>query len=154
MYDPVTSTFTSMPADPQDRMYHSEAFLLPDGRVVAIGNNPSNGSFDLGISIYSPWYMSVPRPTIMSAPGQLDYGSTQNLTVSGGIGRVTLIRPASVTHSSDPNQRSVDLQLTGTGTNVSITMPGNPNILPPGYYMMFAQDMNGVPSVATWVHVG
>ncbi len=154
MYDPVANAFTSLPADPADRMYHSEAFLLPDGRVATIGNNPATGDFDLGISIYSPWYMSRDRPTISNAGDQFDYGSTQKLAVSGNIGRVTLIRPASVTHQSDPNQRSVDLPLSGTGTDISVTVPDNPNLLPAGYYMMFAQDMNGVPSVAKWVHVG
>ncbi|AEH11652.1 galactose oxidase-like domain-containing protein [Candidatus Protofrankia datiscae] len=154
MYDPVTNTFTPMPADPLARMYHSESFLLPDGRVASIGNNPATGAFDLGISVYSPWYMSRPRPAITAAAEQFDLGSTQNLTVSGNIGRVTLIRPASVTHQSDPNQRSVDLPTTGTGTNISVTVPSNPNIIPAGYYMMFVQDTNGVPSVAKWVHVG
>jgi hypothetical protein len=154
MYDPVANAFTPMPADPAVRMYHSEAFLLPDGRVATIGNNPATGDFDLGISIYSPWYMTRNRPTISNAGDQFDYGSMQKLTVSGNIGRVTLIRPASVTHQSDPNQRSVDLPLSGTGTEASVTVPDNPNLLPAGYYMMFAQDTNGVPSVAKWVHVG
>ncbi|WP_242606966.1 galactose oxidase-like domain-containing protein [Protofrankia symbiont of Coriaria ruscifolia] len=154
MYDPVANTFTPVPADPLARMYHSESFLLPDGRVASIGNNPATGEFDLGISVYSPWYMSRQRPTITAAADQFDLGSTQNLTVSGNIGRVTLIRPASVTHQSDPNQRSVDLPITGTGTNISVAVPSNPNIIPAGYYMMFVQDMNGVPSVAKWVHVG
>ncbi|MBE3203797.1 PA14 domain-containing protein [Parafrankia irregularis] len=154
MYDPVTNTFTPMPADPLNRMYHSSAFLLPDGRVAAIGNNPSDGSFDLGISVYSPWYMNRARPTISDAPAQFDYGGNYDLTVSGGIGRATLIRPSSVTHSSDPNQRSVDLPITGTGTSISVEMPTNPNLVPPGYYMLFVQDSSGVPSVARWVHVG
>ncbi|MDQ4103314.1 MAG: DUF1929 domain-containing protein [Actinomycetota bacterium] len=154
MYDPVTNAFTSMPADPEDRMYHSEAFLLQDGRVVAIGNNPADGSFSLTISIYSPWYMSLPRPEIISAPSTITYGSTQSLSVTGNIGRATLIRPASVTHSSDPNQRSVDLDVSGSGSNIAVQIPNNRNLLPPGYYMLFVQDMDGVPSVAKWVQVG
>jgi galactose oxidase-like protein/PA14 domain-containing protein len=154
MFDPVTGTLTSMPADPQDRMYHSEAFLLPDGRVAALGNNPADGSFDLGISIYSPWYMSVPRPSITSAPTQIDYGSTISLTGSSPVARAVLIKPASVTHSSDPNQRSVDLALSGSGSSVTVTMTTNPNMAPPGYYMLFIQSTSGVPSVAKWVHVG
>jgi len=153
IYDPVANTITPVAADPQDRMYHSEAYLLPDGRVAAIGNNPADGSFSLGISIYSPWYMSVPRPTITSAASQFDYGSTQSVGVTGTIKRATLIHPASVTHSSDPNQRSVDLPVTGTGSTISLAVPNNPNLLPPGYYMLFVQDASGAPSVAKWVHV-
>ena len=153
IYDPYANTFTPAAADPQDRMYHSEAFLLPDGRVAAIGNNPADGSFGMAISMYSPWYMNVPRPTINTAPAAAGYGSTQQLTVTGNIGRATLIRPASVTHQADPNQRSVDLTLTGTGANLTVKIPNNRNLLPPGYYMLFVQDTNGVPSTAKWVHI-
>jgi hypothetical protein len=59
-----------------------------------------------------------------------------------------------VTHQADPNQRSVDLPVSGTGSSISVRVPDNPNLLPPGYYMMFAQNTAGVPSVATWVRVG
>jgi galactose oxidase-like protein len=33
-------------------------------------------------------------------------------------------------------------------------MTTNPNMAPPGYYMLFIQNTSGVPSVAKWVHVG
>ena len=66
MYNPAANTFTpGMAADPVPRGYHSSAFLLPDGRVMAIGNNPGNGSFDMRISVYSPPYLfNGPRPQI------------------------------------------------------------------------------------------
>jgi streptogramin lyase len=32
-------------------------------------------------------------------------------------------------------------------------MPANPNLVPPGYYMLFVVDRKGVPSMAHWVHV-
>ncbi|WP_242424050.1 galactose oxidase early set domain-containing protein [Frankia sp. EI5c] len=98
--------------------------------------------------------MSRDRPAVSAAPAQFDYGQSYDLTVSGDIGRATLIRPSSVTHSSDSNQRSVDLTVTGTGTTISVAVPSNPNLAPPGYYMLFVQDSAGVPSVARWVHVG
>nr|MDT0667817.1 galactose oxidase [Micromonospora sp. DSM 115978] len=57
IYDPVTDSFQSIPTDPIARMYHSEAILLPDGRVATVGSQPGTGEFELGISIYSPWYV-------------------------------------------------------------------------------------------------
>ncbi|SNQ48378.1 conserved exported hypothetical protein [Frankia canadensis] len=153
--NPATNRFTSVPPDPQDRTYHSQAFLLPDGSVAALGNNPVDGSFSTTISVYRPWYMSRARPSITAAAETFGYGSHQALTVDGDIGRVTLLRPASVTHQADPNQRSVDLPISAGGQagHLAVDVPSNPNLLPPGYYMMFAQNTAGVPSVARWVRV-
>ena len=61
-----------------------------------------------------------------------------------------LIRPSAVTHSSDSEQRSVDLAVNGS----QLTVPANHNLTPPGWYMLFVRDSAGVPSVAKWVQVG
>ena len=68
MFHPSTNTFTEgLATDPVPRGYHSSAFLLPDGRVMAVGENPADGSFDLRISIYSPPYLlNGARPQIRS----------------------------------------------------------------------------------------
>ncbi len=81
------------------------------------------------------------------------YGDTQRITVDRPIVKAELIRPAAVTHSSDPNQRFVDLPLSVDGNNVDLNVTSNPNMAPPGWYMLFAVDANGVPSVAKWVHL-
>ena len=58
-------------------MYHSTAYLLPDGRVVSAGGKNS----ELNLSwpdaqIYSPPYLfKGARPTITAAPSLLNYGS-------------------------------------------------------------------------------
>ena len=64
-----------------------------------------------------------------------------------------LISPASVTHSSDPSQRLVALPLTVNGNHIGLNVTTNPDIAPPGWYMLFVTNANGVPSVAKWVHV-
>jgi len=152
IYNPRTNTMTPVPADPQDRTYHSESFLLPDGRVAALGNNPANGTFDTGISIYKPWYYNQPRPTVLATATEWGYGTRQPIAGSA-ITSAVLIRPASVTHSSDPNQRSVDIPLTGSGPNVVAAIPANHNIAPPGWYMLFVRDASNVPSTAKWIHL-
>jgi hypothetical protein len=157
MFDPVTETFTpGMATDPVPRTYHSSAFLLPDGRVMAVGDNPGNGTFDMRISVYSPPYLfRGGRPQILSVAGrQWAYGSTNQITVDGPVTRAALIRPAAVTHSSDPNQRYVELPMTVTGNSVGLNLTSNPNLAPPGWYMLFVVGANGVPSVAEWVRVG
>ena len=157
MYNPATGRFISgMATDPVPRTYHSSAFLLPDGRVMAIGNNPGNGSFNMHISVYTPPYLfHGPRPRITSLGSTYwTYGSTQQITANQKIVRAELISPASVTHSSDPNQRFVALPLTVNGNHIGLNVTTNPNIAPPGWYMLFVTNANGVPSVAKWVHVG
>ncbi|WP_174805484.1 galactose oxidase early set domain-containing protein [Kitasatospora sp. MMS16-BH015] len=157
MFDPTTNTFTpGMATDPIPRTYHSASVLLPDGRVMSVGDNPGNGSFDLHISVYTPPYLyQGTRPQITSVANSMwSYGSSQRITTSAPIVRAELIRPAAVTHSSDPNQRFVDLPITvNTDGSTTLHVTSNPNIAPPGYYMLFAVDSNGVPSVAQWVHV-
>jgi hypothetical protein len=156
MYDPVANNFTSMATDPVPRNYHGTATLLPDGRVLLIGSDPNFGQFELRISVYSPPYLfHGPKPVITDLPNaNWAYGTTQQLTVDRPIAKAQLIRPAAVTHQSDPNQRSVDLPLTDTGINIGVNLTANPNLAPPGWYMLFVTDANGVPSVAKWVKVG
>jgi hypothetical protein len=156
MYNPATGRFIAgMATDPVPRTYHSSAFLLPDGRVMAIGNNPGNGSFDLRISVFTPPYLfHGARPQITSLGSTYwTYGSTQQITVNQKIVSAELISPASVTHSSDPSQRFVALPLTVNGNRIGLNLTTNPDIAPPGWYMLFVTNANGVPSVARWVHV-
>ena len=157
MFDPATNTFTAgMATDPVPRTYHSSAFLLPDGRVMSVGNNPGNGTFDMRLSIYSPPYLfKGARPQILTMPdNQWAYGSAHTITVDGPILKAELIRPEAVTHSSDPNQRFVDLPMSVNGTTVGLNLTSNPNLAPTGWYMLFVVGTDGVPSVAKWVHVG
>ncbi len=189
MFNPEKNEFEPVAADPVGRDYHSEALLLPDGRVMALGSNPVNvglgtEGFETRISIYSPPYlfMHSARPTINSIDetinklegnvnktSQWNYGSantieysTKGSSSSEQITSAVLIRPAAVTHSSDPNQREVALPITtggGTGSTganrtLEVSLASNPNLAPPGYYMVFLVNREGVPSVAQWVHVG
>ncbi|MGI5402573.1 galactose oxidase-like domain-containing protein [Streptomyces sp. CA-135486] len=156
-FDPVSNTYQEgLATDPIPRTYHSSAFLLPDGRVMAVGDNPGNGTYNNNVSVYTPPYLlKGARPRITSViDGSWTYGDTQRITVDRPIAKAELIRPAAVTHSSDPNQRFVDLPMTVDGNNIDLNVTSNPNMAPPGWYMLFAVDANGIPSVAEWVHLG
>ena len=156
MYNPATNRYTSMAADPQPRGYHSTALLLPDGRVMTYGNNPGDGSYNEKISIYSPPYLfHGARPQIKSvaSPTAWHYGKSYNLKTNQKIVSAELIRPAAVTHQSDPNQRYVALSISGNGTSVGLNVTSNHNMAPPGWYMLFVNNANGVPSVAKWIHL-
>ncbi|GHF42723.1 galactose oxidase early set domain-containing protein [Streptomyces morookaense] len=159
-YDPAGNAFQpGLATDPIPRTYHSSAFLLPDGRVMAVGDNPGNGTFDDHVSVYTPPYLfkgARPQITSVANADKWQYASTQRVTVDRPVVKAELIRPAAVTHSSDPNQRFVDLPMTvgADGTTLDLNVTSNPNLAPPGWYMLFAVDAAGVPSVASWVHLG
>jgi Domain of unknown function (DUF1929) len=182
IFDPASNEFTPVASDPVGRDYHSEALLLPNGDVLALGSNPVNvgagtEGFQTAISIYEPPYLfKGERPVLESVDGQVnrlqdnvndtaqwEYGSEHTLAYtsrSSEIASAVLIRPAAVTHSSDPNQREVALPIKelvgprGEGKSLEVSLEANPNLAPPGYYMVFLVNSDGVPSEAQWVHVG
>ena len=63
------------------------------------------------------------------------------------IAKVSLIRSPSVTHAFDMNQRFQFLNFTAGAGKVTVQAPANANLAPPGDYMLFLVNTNGVPSV-------
>ena len=157
IYDPATNTMKTVPADPIGRNYHSSAVLLPDGRVIVLGSNPGDGSFEMRISVYQPGYLfRGARPTITNVPAQATYGQNFNFNVNAPnkiIKSAQLMRPMSVTHQMDSNMRLVDLPVTVQNGVATVSVTNNRNMLPPGPYMLTVTDSDGVPSVASWVMI-
>ena len=138
-------------------MYHSVSMLLPDGRVLSAGGGRLAPAPDqLNMQMYSPGYLfKGSRPTITPAAGPDDSGSTMDLVTpqAADIAKVSLVSLGSITHTADWNQRFVDLSFTRTGNTLTVDAPANANIAPANYYMVFAVDSNGVPSVARIVQL-
>ena len=61
-----------------DRLYHSNALLLPDGRVMTAGSNPERGKNELRIEIFNPPYLfRGERPKINNVSADnITYGSS------------------------------------------------------------------------------
>ena len=156
IYNPATNTWTVAATTGVIRLYHAVALLLPDGRVVAAGGNPNRGQEERRLEIYSPPYMSQPRPTIQNAPQTLSYNRTITIQTpqAANIKWVSLIKPMATTHGLDTEQRVVDVPITSrTSTSLSVTLTNNRNIAPAGWYMLFITDNNNVPSVASWIRL-
>jgi hypothetical protein len=85
----------------------------------------------------------------------VSYNASFTLSVSSAapIAKVTWIRLSTVTHATNMNQRMNYLSFTATGSTLTITAPANANLAPPGHYMLFVVDANGVPSVAKIIRV-
>jgi hypothetical protein len=161
LYDPKTNTFSSAGANTYPRLYHSGSLLLPDATVALMGGNPTRGSYEQHIEIYSPAYLfngdgsPATRPTIADAPPSVSYGSAFQVQTpnAADIGSVVLVRPGSQTHAFDMDQRLVELSFTAGSGVVTATAPPHGNIAPPGYYMLFILDSAGVPSVARFIRL-
>ncbi len=156
IFDPKTDTWSKAATPTVPRVYHSAAILLPDGRVATFGGNPV-GSFETASrSTHRRTWRRAPAAvrSPVARPSPPTAGATRSPRPRRPRSRrAVLIRPAAVTHSSDSNQRLVSLGMTTTTNGVSVSVPTNPNLTPPGWYMLFVDDANGVPSVARWVHV-
>ena len=72
---------------------------------------------------------------------------------AAAIASVSLIRLGSTTHAFDMNQRFQRLRFTRLSGALSVTAPVSRNRTPPGHYMLFIVDGNGVPLVARIVRV-
>jgi hypothetical protein len=155
LWSPVSETWTLMASMDVPRLYHSTALLLPDGRVLVSGSG--RWGFDqLSAQVYSPPYLfKGARPIITGAPATISHGS--NFIVStpdaARIAKVSLIRPGSVTHAFDQDQRFVPLTFQTISGGVSVQAPTNANSAPPGFYLLFIVDNDGVPSVGTFVQL-
>lgn len=167
IYDPAADTFTLGNAQAEGRTYHSTALLLPDGRVMSSGDDingptgPDSGVRTDTAEIWSPPYLyedrceARDRPVLRSAPAAIAYGSTFTAGVRGGVARAVLVAPGADTHNTDMSQRVVELDPPiRIADTVSLRAPANPDLAPPGFYMLFVLDGRGTPSVARFVHLG
>jgi hypothetical protein len=137
------------------RGYHSSAILLSDGSVL-MGGDPPSGGMPTPHERYYPSYCFKPRPVIDSAPASAIYGGSIDIDThqAPSIKEVVLLRPGAVTHGFNQSQRFVGCGIThNTATQVTVDLPPDGNIAPPGYYLLFVVDANRVPSKATWIRL-
>jgi hypothetical protein len=74
---------------------------------------------------------------------------------AGTVRKGTLVRLSSVTHAFNASQLIYHLTFTASSsTSLRAIAPVNPNVAPPGPYMLFLINPAGVPSVAKMVTIG
>jgi len=158
VWNPDTNGWTGLAAVHEPRLYHSTSLLLPDGRVVVGGGGSLPGTLDhRNLEFFSPPYLfRGPRPAISSAPAAVDYGQTFTIgtPTATEIRKVSLVRMAAVTHTIDMDQHYLELPFTAGANSLNVAAITDPNSAPPGEYMLFVVDANGVPSTAAIVRLG
>jgi hypothetical protein len=152
------------------RMYHSEATLLPDGRVLVSGSDPQTDNPDgtvkypeeFRIEVYIPPYLNEGRtqPTFTLPNNDWAYGQTYTITnihlAQGATStmRVSLIGATSSTHGNTMGARTIFPAFTcSSATTCTITAPPNAGVSPPGWHMLFILD-GPTPSHSQWVRIG
>ncbi len=167
LWSPDTGQWQTMNDMQIDRQYHSVALLLPDGKVLSAGGGYCGDCYEQGYEernaeLFSPPYLFAngstlaARPVISLAPGFIDYDSDFIVTTNSAaqIEKAHLIKLGSVTHSTNQEQRLIPLQFRRNGNSLQIDSPANRNIAPPGNYMLFIVNDEGVPSEASIILVG
>ncbi|WP_058044325.1 kelch motif-containing protein [Streptomyces roseifaciens] len=165
IYDPSANSRRAV-ADPLvGRNYHSGALLLPDGRVMTFGSDSLFGDkantkpavFQQQIDLYTPPYLfRKDRPALKDAePRTVELGGTATYRTERprDIAKARLIRPGSFTHVTNVEQRSIALEFTRTADGITVTLPKDASLVPPGWYMLHVVDGRGTPSPAVWVKV-
>jgi hypothetical protein len=155
-----------------------QLFGMPAGAPISQSRNFTG--LDMANSrwsgeVYEPAYrFQGPRPRFASAPGQIaaSGGPTPRTfelrieasqsAASDVIDRVVMIRPGSVTHHFDNDQRYIELVVASTSgafpgpVSLKVESPAL-DLAPLGYYMLFAVLRNGanqrIPSEAAFVRL-
>lgn len=170
IWNPVNESWTLMAAQQYPRQYHSTALLLPDGRVwsggqgyaTIVSTQQALCSYQNNAEIFSPPYLfnadgsAASRPVVVSAPAILEIDSTYELETgqAADIASVSLIRLSTATHATNFSQRFISLDFEHKSNNrLDISLPRNPNISMPGYYMLFVVNNAGTPSIAEMVRI-
>ena len=145
------------------RMYHSEATLLPDGRVLVSGSDPLSSKFpeELRIEVYIPPYLTAghTQPVVTIPNTDWAYGGQYQINVqlfqgqTSGM-RVSLVVATSSTHGNTMGARTIFPAFSCTSSTVcTVTAPPNGQVSPPGWHQLFILD-GPTPSHGVFVRIG
>jgi YVTN family beta-propeller protein len=167
LWNPASGTWTLGASAAQIRVYHSAAILMPNGAVLSTGGGAPGPVNNLNAELYFPPYFFrpaaaggaelAPRPQLTAISALVaPYGAQVDLDLASNaaISKVILIGTSAVTHSFNSSQRRQELVFLQGGNRLAIGMPASANEAPPGYYLLFAIDSNGVPSRSVILAVG
>ncbi len=157
IFDPANpgDGWVSGPAMKYIRSYHSSFILLTDGSVLG-GGDPQAGGGPTPHERFFPDYFEMLRPAISAAPLNINYAGnfTINTPNSADITEVVLLRAGAVTHGFNMSQRGIELVIAASGAGtLDVATPPQPNLAPPGWYLLFILNSSRVPSVGRWVRL-
>ena len=163
LYDPsqpVGSRFSILGNTTIARMYHSEATLLPDGRVLISGSDPQTPGLpeELRIEVYIPPYLTqgLTQPVVTVPRIDWVYGGRYRINVrlfQGQTMRVSLVAAVSSTHGNTMGGRTIFPAFSCIGYVCTVTAPPNAKVSPPGWHQLFVLD-GPTPSHGVFIRIG
>lgn len=162
IFNPFTEKWIKAQPMTIPRLYHATALLLSDGSVLTTGtdgewNKPPFNKDQKNLELFRPWYFfASSRPEITNLTEEIHYNEKFKIRYfhDKDISKVIIIKPSSVTHSINTEQRLVELELSSKSSNeLEITSPPSGMIAPPGYYMLFLIDKEEVPSKSKFIRI-
>ena len=162
IWDPSTGHWTIEADAAVPRLYHSATILLADGSVLSLGGGAPGPLTNLNGEIYKPAYLfdatgaPAVRPVIEDSPAEVLPGAefTMHVDNPASIKTLALMPFGAVTHSFDMSARRLELPFTVQADgSLKVDLPANSDLLTPGYWMLFAINDNGTPSIASTVKV-
>lgn len=171
LYDPTkpaNQRMSIMASTIVARMYHSEAMLMQDGRVMVSGSDPEDDKNpqEYRVEVFNPPYalngLAKPSYTITTANQDWTYGSTYQISAkipSGNLDavRASMMAAVSSTHGNSMGQRTLFLTVTCTGSATAATCqlvaPPTVSVAPPGWYQIFIID-GPTPGSSHWIRIG
>jgi len=162
LWNPVTEIWTQLNPMAIPRTYHSVAVLLPDATVfqgggglcgpcTQYGGVPESNHFDAEIFV-PPYLLNSDgtrrtRPTINTVASTVKIGASLSITTSSAVTSFSLVRFGTATHTVNTDQRRIPLTPLGSGTSYTVTVPSDPGVALPGFWLLFAMNSAGTPSI-------
>ena len=163
IWNPATGQWTNDASAAIGRFYHSNTLLLPDGTVLSTGGGAPGPLTNLNAEIYTPGYL-------LNADGSLRTDRPVITEPRKRCSRARPLRSRSIMPTSSRSSNSSSsatqriplmlskgrsaLQFTHVDAHtLQVTIPANANCVTDGYWMLFADNNNGTPSVAATIKI-
>ena len=162
IWNPESQTWRTIDSISVPRNYHSIALLLTDGRVLSAGGglcgscaaNHQDGQVLTPPYLYNSDGSLATRPVISNAPNTIKNGQTFSLQSDTDISKFSMIKMSATTHAVNTDLRYVKVPFIHDGNGrYELTVHNNINVLTPGFWMLFAVNSDGVPSVSKVIQV-
>jgi hypothetical protein len=160
LFDPGTGSWRQVADMLAFREYHAVTLLVPDGRVVTTGGTQIKfqyGPTTANIEAWSPPYLSRGVRPVISNLSDASPARGQPITFdvfpATTLTSVVLMGLQSHTHWVDGGiPRRLELPVVQNGVQAQVTLPTNADLLPLGWYMLFAM-VDDIPSKALILRV-
>ena len=160
LWDPQAENFVPVAAMSAPHHFQSTAVLLPDATVLVAGGRFGPGGDDVRFAwsgqVYYPAYLERgPRPVLTDLPGAVRYGAEFRVASPQAerIASVVLMGLSTSRIGWNSNQRRVLLDFELTNRGLLVAGPDDPNLAPPGFYLLFGLSDGGTPSVGRVIRI-